>query len=217
MNLKLLASATIGKRQRAARTRRRFAPTNRRQVVECGCPLPLSGLQAKTVAIAARFALLGLPALTLAQPPILTWHKLSSIPDRVGFAGSFAGVSDGALLVGGGANFSNKMPWDGGEKVWHDSLFVLPEPTGEWISGFKLPQAIGYGVSITTPEGVLCAGGADAHQHFRDVFLLKWNNGKIRTESLPPLPSPMGNGCGALIGTTIYLPVESSDLTPPMR
>src|SRR5580765_2448874 len=107
----------------------------------------------------------------LAQLSILTWHKLPSIPDRVGFAGSFAGVSDGALLVGGGANFPNKMPWDGGEKVWHDSLFVLPEPTGEWISGFKLPHAIGYGVSITTPEGVLCAGGADAHQHFRDVFL----------------------------------------------
>ena len=39
-----------------------------------------------------------------------------------------AGVSGGALLVAGGANFPDKKPWQGGTKVWYDTVFVLDEP-----------------------------------------------------------------------------------------
>jgi len=79
----------------------------------------------------------------------------------------FAGTSGGALIVAGGANFPGAMPWDGGQKVWYDSIFVLSKPQGHWLTGFELPHEIAYGVSVSTPEGVLCAGGSDAHQHFR--------------------------------------------------
>ncbi len=135
----------------------------------------------------------------------LRWRQLPPIPDRVGFAAPFAGVSGGALIVAGGANFPGAMPWEGGKKVWHDAVFVLPKPDGKWVTGFKLPRAIGYGVSVTTSNGVLCAGGGDAAEHFCDVFLLQWTNGAIQTKPLPPLPGPMANGCGARIGETVYL------------
>src|SRR5690242_1857271 len=90
----------------------------------------------------------------------LNWSSLPPIPDTNGFAGPFAGVSGGALVVAGGANFPQAMPWEGGRKVWYDSVFVLPEPAGAWRSGFKLPRPVGYGVSVTTTRGILCAGGA---------------------------------------------------------
>jgi sialidase-1 len=135
----------------------------------------------------------------------LNWRQLPPIPDAKGFAGPLAGVSEGALIVAGGANFPDKMPWEGGQKVWHDSVFVLPASGQHWLTGFKLPQPIGYGVSVTTPKGVLCAGGSNAHGHSRDVFRLKWNNGRLEIESLPPLPKPMANGCGALVDDTLYV------------
>ena len=46
------------------------------------------------------------------------WAKLPAIPDKEGFAGAFAGVSHGSLIVAGGANFPDKKPWDGGKKIW---------------------------------------------------------------------------------------------------
>jgi N-acetylneuraminate epimerase len=147
------------------------------------------------------------------------WRQLPAIPDPLGFAAPFAGVSGGALILAGGANFPGALPWEGGTKVWHDSVFVLPRPNGEWLIGFKLPRPLGYGVSVTTPKGVLCAGGSDAGEHFREVFLISWRNGKIETKPLPSLPRPMANGCGALAGHTIYLAggTEKPDATNALK
>ena len=50
------------------------------------------------------------------DPPVLTWTSLPPLPDPIGFAGAFAGVADGALLVAGGANFPDLPPWDKGKK-----------------------------------------------------------------------------------------------------
>jgi N-acetylneuraminic acid mutarotase len=109
------------------------------------------------------------------------------------------------LIVAGGANFPKAMPWEGGQKVWYDSVFVLPDPAGNWLTGFKLPRPLGYGISVSTPRGVLCAGGSDAKAHSRDTFLLSWVAGRIEIESLPPLPQPLANGCAALVGNTVYV------------
>ncbi len=153
------------------------------------------------------------------KAPALNWKQLPPLPGRLGFAAPFAGVSGGALIVAGGANFPGAMPWEGGTKVWHDSVFVLPRPGGEWLTGFRLPRRLGYGVSITTPDGMLCIGGSDAREHFRETFLLCWGNGKIETKPFPPLPRPMANGCGALAGKTIYLAggTEKPDATNAMK
>lgn len=153
------------------------------------------------------------------QNPALKWSQLPPIPDANGFAAPFAGVSGDALLVAGGANFPNAMPWEGGQKAWYDSVFVLPKPDGKWLPGFKLPRPVAYGVSVTTKRGVLCAGGGDAKEHFRDVFLLRWLGDRIETESLPALPQPLANACGALVGETVYVAgsITKPDATNALR
>lgn len=130
----------------------------------------------------------------------LRWSQLPPLPDSLGVAGAFAGVSGGALLVAGGANFPDKMPWDGGTKVWHGTVFALDKTNGPWRVTGKLPRPLGYGVSLTTKQGVLCIGGSDAERHYADVFLLVYSRGKLNVKSLPPLPVPLANGAGALVG-----------------
>ncbi len=133
------------------------------------------------------------------------WKQLPLLPDKEGFAAPFAGVSNGAMLVAGGANFPDKKPWDGGKKVWYDSVFVLEKPDSEWKKAGKLPRTLAYGVCVTHRDGVVCAGGSDATQHYADCFRLEWKAGKLLTTKLPAMPKPVANACGALVGNTLYV------------
>ncbi len=135
----------------------------------------------------------------------MTWTKLPSIPDAEGFAGSFAGVSHGALILAGGANMVGDKWGTNFHKQWSDSVFVLESPQSQWHFGGKLPHPIGYGVSITTDDGLICIGGSDSRGHYPDVFRLSWQNGEVHVATLPALPKPCANCCGARIEQTIYV------------
>jgi SSS family transporter len=152
------------------------------------------------------FVLLLAGAAHAAEHSWLKWEELPPLPDSVGFAGAFAGVSNGALVVAGGANFPDGPPWQGHAKVWHDRVFVLADPKREWKQVEQhLPRSMGYGVSITTSKGVICIGGGDANEHFADVFRLEWVDGKLKRTDLPPLPVPLANAAGAMVGEVIYI------------
>ena len=137
--------------------------------------------------------------------PEKRWERLTPIPNAQGLGGPYAGVSGGRLLVAGGANFPGAMPWAGGKKRWYDTIYALAEPQGHWEEVGKLPRPMGYGVCGTTAEGMICAGGSDLERHYPDTFLLRWKSGKLVTQPLPPMPAPMANGCGAVLGSTLYV------------
>ena len=133
------------------------------------------------------------------------WKPLSPLPDKEGFAGPFAGVSNGVLLVAGGSNFPGKKPWDGGRKVWYADVYVLDRPDGTWKVTGKLPRPLGYGVSVTHGAGVICVGGSDADRHYAEVFRLEWKEGRLLATPLPSLPRPVANACGAIVGEVLYI------------
>lgn len=135
----------------------------------------------------------------------LHWTALPSLPDSEGFAAPFAGVHDGVLLVAGGAKFPDKRPWEGGVKKWYDTVYALPSPTAQWKIAGALPRPNGYGVSVSTADGILCAGGGDANEHFADVFLLGYENGALSTKPLPPLPKRCAFMSGTMAGDTLYI------------
>ncbi len=145
-----------------------------------------------------------------------TWSELPALPDKIGFAAPFAGVAQGSLIVAGGANFPDGRPWTGAKKIWHDRIFVLDTPAGEWREAGRLPRPLGYGVSLTVPDGVLCIGGSDEREHVREVFLIRRDGASVRTEAFPPLPRPLANAAGALVGSTVYVAggLERADAAP---
>ncbi|MCW1912081.1 galactose oxidase [Luteolibacter sp. GHJ8] len=133
---------------------------------------------------------------------------LPPVPDRIGFAGAFAGVIGSRLVAGGGANFPDGvMPWDGGKKVWHDRLFELDlsSPSAKWNNIGTLPAPNGYGVSITLPEGILLIGGSDSSRHLAEVTLLTLREGKPAFTPWPLLPQPLAQMAAALVGRRIHL------------
>jgi N-acetylneuraminate epimerase len=153
--------------------------------------------------LAAAVTVFGLSHLH--SQPALKWSPLPPLPDAEGFAGAFAGVCEGRLVAAGGTNFPDKKPWEGGEKKWYDTVFVLDGPEGKWRTVGRLPQANGYGVSLTTPEGLVCVGGGNAAENFRSVFRLRLAGDRVRIEELPALPVACAFMAGAQLGSVVYI------------
>lgn len=133
------------------------------------------------------------------------WETLPPLPDPHGFAGAYAGVTRGVLVVAGGANFPDKKPWENGTKVWHDRVFALERPDAAWRIVGRLPRVLGYGVSVSSKRGVICVGGNNADGPCADSFILTVAKGVARTEPLPSLPIPLANAAGALLEETVYV------------
>jgi len=146
---------------------------------------------------ASRFLL---PALTACTAAGQEWRQLPSIPDQHGVAAPFAGVSHGALIVAGGANFPDRMPWEGGKKVWHQKVWVLEKPDGAWREDRLLPEARAYGVSLMSGDWLVCAGGCDAERHTAEVFALVWGQRmqRVTVVDMPDLPIPLAYAAGAV-------------------
>jgi solute:Na+ symporter, SSS family len=140
-----------------------------------------------------------------AETQPVEWKAMPSLPDSIGVAAPFAGVSNDVLVVAGGANFSDGLLWDGGTKVWHDQIYLLDEPTGQWSLAGQLPRPLAYGVSVTYENSIICVGGSDQSRHYADAFRLEVRGQKIRIQELPPLPQPMANGAGAVLNGKLYV------------
>ncbi len=147
-----------------------------------------------------------------AVPAPLAWRQLPPLPDREGFAGSYAGASNGDLIVAGGANFPDRRPWEGGTKTWYDHVFVLAAENGAWRRSDPLPRAGGYGVSVNLSEGAVFIGGGDAARNFNDVWLVRSEAGRVTFTAWPALPRPLALMAGAAAGRKIY--VAGGQTTP---
>lgn len=168
--------------------------------------------------VLALFAVASGAALAQPSPMNLIWSSLPSLPPSLGqptqpgVASPFVGVHGDALIVAGGANFPERAPWDGGAKIWWDDIWVLErraDGAPAWIAdrSVRLPRRLGYGVSVSTPLGVVCAGGHDAERAYADVFMLSWNGQRreLRRTELPPMPQPLTFMAGALVGDMLYV------------
>ncbi|MGI9472022.1 MAG: sodium:solute symporter family transporter [Rubripirellula sp.] len=147
---------------------------------------------------------------TMAQTQVsdmLAWSELPDLPNSLGVAGPFVGVHDNGLIVAGGANFPTPV-WDT-EKVWHDDVYVLRRSGDqyEWLECGALPRPLAYGASVSTSKGVLCIGGNDREETFRDVFMMRFDSqrGQVTFVDYPPLPAPCAFGAAALIGNVVYM------------
>jgi SSS family transporter len=136
----------------------------------------------------------------------IAWQSLPELPRPL--SGQFAGVSNGALLVAGGTNFPVPL-FDGGQKVWYDSVYVLESGQRQWKggdgAGLKIDHPLAYGGSVTTGDGVILIGGSDSARHYAEVFRLRYANGRIEKSNLPALPQPCAMMSAAMLGDTIYV------------
>jgi N-acetylneuraminic acid mutarotase len=165
---------------------------------------------------------------TMGAGETLNWKELPELPpvpgkaNQPGLAGAFAGVHNDALIVAGGTNFPDGLPWnklaDGSslKKIYNREIYVLQKDQPWKISNLKLPIGYSHGVSILTDDGLVCLGGEwceydlENVQKFKSdkVFLIKHlGEGKLAIDdtSLPVLPQAVSVMAGTKIGDYIYI------------
>lgn len=142
----------------------------------------------------------------------LDWKQLADLPDAEGWAGMFAGVSNGALIVAGGANFPEKPLWEGGPKRWTDRVFVMTPDSAGWMDAAPLPQPLGYGATASLPGGVMLIGGSNAGGAVANCYMLSWEAGQVSCRELPSLPVTLTGHAAVVMGGKVY--VQGGSIAP---
>ncbi len=145
----------------------------------------------------------------------LKWETAAQLMngDRpsLGFAGMIAGVHKDALIVAGGANFPEALPWQGGKKYYSTEIRVLEKSrTGyTWNIHVKtlLPFPIAYAGFATIGKGLFWAGGENTNGISAKTGLLAWNPSRQEVEAkpLPDLPVAVTSPAMTSDGNTVYL------------
>ena len=157
-----------------------------------------------------------MPAVAQSKKVIsIEWKTIAELPPfrnqskSIGVAGPIVGVINDKLIVAGGANFPDKMPWQGGKKIYYNNISIFNKEK-EQIFQEKIQNSltsnIAYAANCITPLGVVYAGGENELGFSDKVYLLQWDeaSNNLRQTKLPDLPVETTNGSLVCIDNTIY-------------
>ncbi|MEJ7826768.1 MAG: kelch repeat-containing protein [Segetibacter sp.] len=161
-----------------------------------------------------------IPGCMIAKKQVINhinWKVASTLPvptgadKQPGLAGAWAGVHNHVLIVAGGANFPDTMPWLGGKKKYYTNVYVFTKNVdGNVITvnkTFHLPFPVAYGASCSTSEGIVCAGGENENGISNKVLLMQWNAAttEVVFKTLPDLPVAVTNTSITVNDNMVYL------------
>ncbi|TAM94373.1 MAG: hypothetical protein EPN39_17570 [Chitinophagaceae bacterium] len=143
------------------------------------------------------------------------WSIAGNIPGNsngqpsLGLAGPIAGISNNVLIIGGGANFPDGMPWEGGEKEYYNNIYFYRRQGDSLVNikeHWKLPYNLAYSANCSTSKGIVAAGGENESGPLSKVLLINWNESTRKPEIsyLPDLPRPYTDGAVAVNKDEVY-------------
>ena len=170
----------------------------------------------KPLAIYILLMLNNMPAVAQSKKVIsIEWKTIAELPPfrdqskSIGVAGPVVGVINNKLIVAGGANFPDKMPWQGGKKIYYNNISIFNKEK-EQVFQEKIQNSltsnIAYAANCITPLGLVYAGGENELGLSDKVYLLQWDeaSNNLRQTKLPDLPVETTNGSLVCIDNTIY-------------
>ncbi|TCD26162.1 hypothetical protein EZ456_14195 [Pedobacter psychrodurus] len=146
----------------------------------------------------------------------IDWTIAAQIPQApkqkaaIGLAGAISGTNHNILLVAGGTNFPNEMPWNGGKKKYYDDVFLYQKTSPGLLlmsakKELKLPFNLAYCAVCSTSQGIVVVGGENENGLSKKVLILNWEANKLQISFLPDLPNGLTNGALTAIGDVVYL------------
>lgn len=135
----------------------------------------------------------------------------AGLQTQPGVAGPVTGISNGLLIVAGGANFPDGPPWHGGVKNYKQDIYIFrKDEKGNMLPGVvsrqTLPQPLAYCANVSMADGLIYLGGENNNGPTGNVMRLTCNSaGEINFTALPSLPLPLTNLSAAYYGHTLYV------------
>jgi len=145
----------------------------------------------------------------------IRWEQLPPLPPATGkivqpgLAGPVTGAHGNFVMVAGGANFEDAPPWKGGTKKYHDIVYLLKKRgigNYSWSqSEFRLPAPLAYSACVSTPSGVVSAGGENERGQVSSVYMFSFKKGAVRMIELASLPFSLTASGAATVGNYVYV------------
>ena len=125
----------------------------------------------------------------------ITWKQSGVLPEQpnglthIGLSGVVSGVVANQIIIAGGNNFPEGLPWEGGVKKYYDQVFVY-DVKGDTViiadSSVRLPSKVAYAAVAQLKEGIFYAGGENEKGPLNSAYLIK--KGKQQTFEIIELP-----------------------------
>lgn len=156
-------------------------------------------------------------AIPAQKKVIIDWSVCAELPSEIqhakhpGLAGAYSGIIKNNLIILGGANFPDKMPWDGGLKKYHSTIYVLSlsgKKPCQWVSTkIDFPVPIAYGATVLHKDKLICIGGENDNGPTDRIWQVSLNplRDNVLIKELSRLPVPLTNLTANIIGHTLFI------------
>lgn len=125
-----------------------------------------------------------------------------------GLSAAFTGEIGGRVIMAGGSDFENEMPWRGGVKTYYSDIYELVSKDGEYVSvntGCHLPQPLAYGCSVSDGRTMYCFGGWNDKLSSSAVIAVTVSGTVFSADSIAALPAGFSASAAALCSGKIYV------------
>jgi N-acetylneuraminate epimerase len=156
-----------------------------------------------------------MPFEAIAQKQLsLHWQHAGQLPavgeEHKGVAGAVIGWHNNILMVAGGANFPEVLPWEGGKKKFHNQIHLFEKREDQFVSlatHDKLSIPVAYAANCITKYGIAAVGGENENGLLADAFLFKLDREEkaVLIEKLPSLPVPTTSATAVAIDDFIFI------------
>ncbi len=148
-------------------------------------------------------------------PSPITWKDAGVLPasakgkSNFGLSGVVAGEINQQIIIAGGNNFPEGLPWEGGVKKYYDQMFVY-DVKGDTVfmadSSVRLPSKVAYAAVAQLNDGIFYAGGKNEKGPLTNVYLIQKNskNGVVII-SWPDLPEALTNAVAVVTSNAVYV------------
>jgi len=157
-----------------------------------------------------------IPSIAQKKALFIQWEKIAELPIQsgnvkaLGVAGAIIGISLNKLMIAGGANFPDAMPWEGGSKKYHNTFYVFEKLDNKIVQlqkQFQLPYNIAYAACVSTPLGIVAVGGENENGYSKKALLIQWNKDAVQpiVQELPEFPAPLASASAVAFNNTLYV------------
>ncbi len=142
------------------------------------------------------------------------WKQLPSLPSadgqtsQPGLAGAITGLIADELLMAGGSNFPDTLPWLGGTKTYYDEIYSLnlKDTAAGWkLTESRLREPLAYASCISIGGEIYSVGGENRDGTTSQVFKISKKNEKFVIDRQTNFPIAVSNTGIAAVGRVIYV------------
>ena len=143
----------------------------------------------------------------------ILWQQPTKLPAdgtqaNLGVAGGLVGLLNGQLLIAGGANFPDGLPWDGGKKTYQSRAYLYHIEADQLILNkeFSLAEEIAYSANYSDGTFLYSAAGENKDGASDQVFRFSLDaQNELHRDTLAPLPLPLTNAGLVVIAEQLFL------------